>query len=60
MPDLFLAIGVLVSWILGYFLTWQNSALLCMIPLIILTFAMVVLPETPYWLIENGYNDLAE
>ena len=43
----------------GYFLTWFNTAYVLVCPPIVLTILMSLLPETPYWLIEKGQEDLA-
>ena len=48
------ATGYLTTWILSYFLTWRMTAYLLTIPSILLFMLLLLLPETPYWLIENN------
>ena len=49
-----LAIGLLTTWTLGYFLSWRMTAYILTIPPIILIMLLFLLPETPYWLIEHN------
>ena len=58
-PDLFLAIGTLSAWVVGYFLDWRNTAFVEMIPSALLILTMIFFPESPYWLVEAGKIDLA-
>ena len=44
---------MLTAWGLGYFLNWRITAYTLVIPPILLTVFAFILPETPYWLIEN-------
>ena len=55
-----MAFGTWLVWVVGYFLSWRNTAFVSMIPAILLTLVMIPLPETPYWLIEADRKDLAE
>jgi fatty acid desaturase len=57
-PSLFMALGMLIVWTAGYFLTWWATALVNLIPTILLFMVMLVLPESPYWLVEdNNYSN---
>ena len=49
-----MAIGILTTWTLGYFLPWRMTAYILTIPPIILIMLLFILPETPYWLIEHN------
>ena len=60
MPSGFMALGMLLTWTFGYFLSWRDTAFVSMIPSILIILFMFPLPETPYWLIEAGRVDLAE
>ena len=53
-PGFYSILGVCSLWILGYFFTWRNIAYLSTIPLFLTFIIFSILPETPYWLIENG------
>ena len=59
-PGLFLACGTWLVWLIGYYLSWKNTAFVSMIPPILLFLVMLILPETPYWLIEANKINLAE
>ena len=60
LPPFMMAFGMLVTWILGYFLSWRMTAYLLIIPPLILTIFLLPLPETPYWLIENNNSKAAK
>ena len=60
LPAFMMASGMLMVWIIGYFLTWRMTAYLLTIPPILLTLLILLLPETPYWLIENNDNEAAK
>ena len=45
--------GVCILWFLGYFFEWQYVAFLSTLPAVITFFGFLILPETPYWLIQN-------
>ena len=51
LPAFMMAGGMLMVWIIGYFLTWRMTAFVLAIPPVLLTLFMLMLPETPYWLI---------
>merc|ERR1712079_336615 len=60
LPAFMMAGGMLMVWIIGYFLTWRMTAYLLIIPPILLTLLILLFPETPYWLIENNDNEAAK
>ena len=48
-----MATGLLTTWTLGYFVTWRMIAYILTIPPILLFLFLLLLPETPYWLVEH-------
>jgi MFS family permease len=54
LPAFMIAFGQLLVWVLSYFLPWRSTAYLLIIPSILLTLFILLLPETPYWLIEQN------
>ena len=51
--------GFLLSYIAGHFLHWRTaSRALSFIPLLA-SLCMLMMPETPYWLIEHDKNERA-
>jgi MFS family permease len=48
-----MATGLLMTWTLGYFVTWRMIAYILTIPPILLFLFLLLLPETPYWLVEH-------
>ena len=56
----FYSLGMLFVWVLGYYLSWRNTAYVSMIPSILLLILIIPLPETPYWLVQKNKNDLAK
>ena len=57
---IFMTIGQLISWILGYFLDWRTTAFVLMGPPLLLALLFIPFPETPYWLVENNKLNLAK
>ena len=60
LPSMFFRLGTWFVWTIGYFLSWRNTALLCMIPNIVVILCLIPLPESPYWLIECGKKNQAK
>ena len=52
--------GQLVSWILGYFLSWRTTAYVLIIPPLLLMLLFISFPESPYWLVEKSKLNLAK
>ena len=46
-------------WIFGSFLSWRMTAFLMMVPALALILLLSKLPETPYWLIQDGQLGMA-
>lgn len=53
LPGIFLALGQCFVWFLSYFLSWRMTAFVLIIPPLLLTLMLLVLPETPYWLVSK-------
>ena len=60
LPGFMVAFGLLLVWTLGYFLTWRYTAYVLVICPILLTVLISILPETPYWLIEQNKDTEAK
>ena len=54
------SLGISSIWILGHFTSYRMVAWFAVVPFILLIPIFCYLPETPYWLIEKGYNEQAE
>ena len=52
--------GFLLTWVVGYFETWRNTAYILTIPSILVSLCLIALPESPYWLVEANKTDLAK
>lgn len=60
LPSTFLAIGMLSNFIMGYFLHWRMCALLSTTLPALSVVLMIVIPESPYWLVEQGRDEDAK
>ncbi|CAL4067125.1 unnamed protein product [Meganyctiphanes norvegica] len=58
-PSLLLTVGVLLSYIAGGLLPWRQSCYVCAIPSFFLLLFMLMVPESPYWLILKGRREEA-
>ena len=54
LPGIFLALGQFFVWFLSYFLSWRMTAFVLIIPPLLLTLMLLLLPETPYWLVSKN------
>lgn len=54
------AAGLLVGYISAHFLSWQMATIVCSIPCIPIVLLMLVVPESPYWLVRKNKKDEAE
>ena len=58
LPTFFLTIGVLYSYITGGGLHWRTSAYAGFAPAVTLFLGMLLVPESPYWMLLKGrYNE---
>ena len=53
-PSQFLAVGYLISYILGYLSGWRTTSFISAGISVLAAFLPLILPETPYWLIEHN------
>ena len=60
LPSIFVGLGMLFVWIIGYLVTWRITAYILALPNILIFLCLLLLPESPYWLIEANKIDLAE
>ena len=60
LPGIFMTFGQLVSWILGYFLSWRTTAYVLIAPSLLLMLLFISFPESPYWLVEKSKLKLAK
>ena len=54
-----MSLGNLYGWIIGYYQSWRYVAFCSIAPCVVIFITMLLLPETPYWLIENSQFDEA-
>ena len=54
------SIGISSIWILGHFVSWRTIAYFAILPFCLLFPTFCFLPETPYWLVENGLEEPAQ
>ena len=52
--SLAIAVGILVSHVLGTFLHWKTTALVCSVLPMVCFFILVQVPESPSWLMAQG------
>ncbi|KAJ2954971.1 hypothetical protein O0L34_g3314 [Tuta absoluta] len=55
--SLAIAVGILVAHIIGTFMTWHSTAIICSIFPVLSFFLLMVVPESPTWLIAKGQTD---
>ena len=58
-PQIFIAVGILICYIMGRSLEWNWLALASCVFLFPFTFGLYFIPESPPWLVYNGEEDLA-
>jgi len=54
------AIGILISHVLGTFLHWKITAAICGIPPLVTILVLFIVPESPIWLLGRGLNQRAD
>ena len=58
-PQVFIAVGILICYIMGRSLEWNWLALASCVFLFPFTFGLYFIPESPPWLVYNDEEDLA-
>jgi len=59
LPAFFMAMGVLIGYVFGIFLSWHYLAYFCSTPAVVLVFSMMLLPESPTYLARKGEEEKA-
>ena len=52
--------GFVISYTLGYLIGWRETCFVMVAVNAVSSLLMLCLPETPYWLIENGKKEEAQ
>lgn len=58
-PQVFIAVGILLCYLMGRSLEWNWLALVSCVFLFPFTFGLYFIPESPPWLVYNDEEDLA-
>ena len=56
-PALFMALGMLVTYVVGAYLPWHYLSYFCAAFPVLFFISVSVLPESPTWLINNGNEE---
>jgi facilitated trehalose transporter len=56
---MFMALGMLITYIVGALLPWHYLSFFCAAFPVMLLIALFLLPESPVWLMSHGYVDRA-
>ena len=51
--------GFVLAYATGHFLDWRTASMVLSAVPLLASASMLLLPETPYWLIEHGKNEKA-
>ena len=54
MQTISLTSGFVLAYAIGHFLDWRTSSMVLSAVPLLASLSMLMLPETPYWLIEHG------
>lgn len=60
LPEIMVSVGLLFSYALPRFLSWQVSAALLAAPFLPMFLLMLLVPESPYWLLKRDRKDEAK
>jgi len=55
-----ITIGILLVYVFGAFLEWNLLSLACLFPGLLMSILMVIMPETPIWLLTSSKGPKAE
>ncbi|XP_042863167.1 facilitated trehalose transporter Tret1-like [Penaeus japonicus] len=56
-PSLFITLGFLLSYLAGAMFSWRSSCYVCSIPAFLMFAALMLVPESPYWLLLKGRRE---
>ncbi|XP_063588619.1 facilitated trehalose transporter Tret1-like [Penaeus indicus] len=59
-PEAFGSAGLLLSYLLASVLPWDTATAFFAVPILPLSFMMLLVPESPYWLVRKNNIDAAE
>ncbi|XP_037789437.1 facilitated trehalose transporter Tret1-like [Penaeus monodon] len=60
LPEAFGCAGLLLSYLLASLLPWDTTTAVSAAPFLFLSFMMLLVPESPYWLVRKNKIDAAE
>ncbi|XP_042866283.1 facilitated trehalose transporter Tret1-like isoform X2 [Penaeus japonicus] len=60
MPEVMGCVGILLSYVLAYLLPWDVATAVSAAPYVPLVLLMLLVPESPYWLVRKKKVDAAE
>ncbi|XP_047499083.1 facilitated trehalose transporter Tret1-like [Penaeus chinensis] len=60
LPEAFGSAGLLLSYLLASVLPWDTATAVFAVPILPLSFMMLLVPESPYWLVRKNKIDAAE
>eukprot|EP00095_Tigriopus_kingsejongensis_P001396 maker-scaffold205_size259573-snap-gene-1.45 protein:Tk01396 transcript:maker-scaffold205_size259573-snap-gene-1.45-mRNA-1 annotation:"hypothetical protein DAPPUDRAFT_304267" len=58
-PALFMALGTLLTYVVGAYLPWNYLSYFCVAFPVLLLLGMLLMPESPSWLLTKGQEDRA-
>ena len=59
MQTISLTAGFVLAYVTGHFLEWRTASMVLSAVPLLASLSMLMLPETPYWLIEHGKYEKA-
>ncbi|XP_047498447.1 facilitated trehalose transporter Tret1-like [Penaeus chinensis] len=60
LPEVFLCAGLMLSYLLASVLPWDTATAVSAAPFLLLSVMMLLVPESPYWLVRKNKIDAAE
>ncbi|XP_037789340.1 facilitated trehalose transporter Tret1-like [Penaeus monodon] len=59
-PEAFGCAGLMLSYLLAFLLPWKTATMVSTAPSLLLSFMMLLVPESPYWLVGKNKIEAAE